>query len=178
MLLEHELWLYASRNEAARAHFADLLNGGYKLAYRSMLDCSTGTGSHELDAVNGGAAGAADAVRGIGIRHKSEAPGGQAAEPHIGAGGDMIQTGVLDLSRGIRRRSDKPAGVPDEESAAAPDSKWCRLRRRRRHCPGNARAGGSSSAGPRCAAPRSRRVSYSPRQTGRRVSCRAISVRA
>ena len=34
--------------DEARAHFGDLLNGGYKLAYRSMLDCSTGTGSHDI----------------------------------------------------------------------------------------------------------------------------------
>lgn len=35
-------------SDEARAHFGDLIGGAYKIAQRSMLDCSTGTGSHEL----------------------------------------------------------------------------------------------------------------------------------
>lgn len=34
--------------DEARAHFADLLAGGYRLAWRSLLDCSTGPGQHDL----------------------------------------------------------------------------------------------------------------------------------
>jgi len=34
--------------DEARAHFGDLLGGAYKIAHRSMLDCSTGTGPHDL----------------------------------------------------------------------------------------------------------------------------------
>jgi NAD+ kinase len=34
--------------DEARSHFAGLLGGAYQIAYRSMLDCSTGTGSHDL----------------------------------------------------------------------------------------------------------------------------------
>ncbi len=34
--------------DEARAHFASLLGGAYQVAYRSMLDCSTGPGSHDL----------------------------------------------------------------------------------------------------------------------------------
>jgi len=34
--------------EEARAHFAELLQGEYQIAHRSMLDCSTGPGSHDL----------------------------------------------------------------------------------------------------------------------------------
>ncbi len=35
-------------SDEARAHFADLLGGGYRVALRSLLDCSTGPGQHEL----------------------------------------------------------------------------------------------------------------------------------
>ncbi|MEO6873214.1 MAG: NAD(+)/NADH kinase [Opitutaceae bacterium] len=35
-------------SDEARGHFADLLGGSYKIARRSMLDCSTGTGPHEV----------------------------------------------------------------------------------------------------------------------------------
>jgi NAD+ kinase len=34
--------------DEARAHFAELLQGAYHIAHRSMLDCSTGPGSHDL----------------------------------------------------------------------------------------------------------------------------------
>jgi len=34
--------------DEARAHFGDLLRGAYKVAQRSLLDCSTGTGAHDL----------------------------------------------------------------------------------------------------------------------------------
>ena len=34
--------------EEARAHFADLLAGSYRIARRSLLDCSTGPGQHDL----------------------------------------------------------------------------------------------------------------------------------
>lgn len=34
--------------EEARAHFRDLLGGAYRIAHRSLLDCSTGPGSHDL----------------------------------------------------------------------------------------------------------------------------------
>lgn len=34
--------------EEARAHFADLLAGGYRIAWRALLDCSTGPGQHDL----------------------------------------------------------------------------------------------------------------------------------
>ena len=34
--------------DEARAHFGDLLLGAYKIAHRSMLDCSTGTGPHDV----------------------------------------------------------------------------------------------------------------------------------
>ena len=34
--------------DEARAHFGDLLGGAYKIAQRSMLDCSTGSGPHGL----------------------------------------------------------------------------------------------------------------------------------
>ncbi len=34
--------------DEARSHFADLLAGGYRLARRSLLDCSTGPGQHDL----------------------------------------------------------------------------------------------------------------------------------
>ena len=34
--------------DEARAHFADVLGGGYRVDYRTMLDCSTGPGSHDL----------------------------------------------------------------------------------------------------------------------------------
>jgi NAD+ kinase len=34
--------------EEARLHFADLLAGSYRLAARSLLDCSTGPGQHDL----------------------------------------------------------------------------------------------------------------------------------
>jgi NAD+ kinase len=34
--------------DEARAHFGDLLGGTYKIAQRSMLDCSTGSGPHGL----------------------------------------------------------------------------------------------------------------------------------
>ncbi len=34
--------------DEARAHFADLLAGGYQIARRSLLDCSTGPGQHDL----------------------------------------------------------------------------------------------------------------------------------
>src|SRR5882757_1326148 len=34
--------------DEARAHFAGLLGGAYQVALRSMLDCSTGPGSHDL----------------------------------------------------------------------------------------------------------------------------------
>jgi NAD+ kinase len=34
--------------EEARAHFADLLTGSYRIALRSLLDCSTGPGQHDL----------------------------------------------------------------------------------------------------------------------------------
>jgi len=35
-------------SDEARAHFADLLAGGYRVAWRSLLDCTTGPGQHEL----------------------------------------------------------------------------------------------------------------------------------
>lgn len=35
-------------SDEARAHFADLLAGNYRVALRSLLDCSTGPGQHEL----------------------------------------------------------------------------------------------------------------------------------
>ncbi len=35
-------------SDEARAHFADLLAGGYRVTQRSLLDCSTGPGQHEL----------------------------------------------------------------------------------------------------------------------------------
>jgi NAD+ kinase len=35
-------------SDEARAHFADLLAGGYRVALRSLLDCSTGPGQHDL----------------------------------------------------------------------------------------------------------------------------------
>jgi NAD+ kinase len=34
--------------DEARTHFTALLGGAYQIAYRSMLDCSTGNGSHDL----------------------------------------------------------------------------------------------------------------------------------
>ena len=34
--------------EEARAHFAEVLAGGYRIAQRSLLDCSTGPGLHDL----------------------------------------------------------------------------------------------------------------------------------
>jgi NAD+ kinase len=34
--------------DEARAHFGELINGAYKIAHRSMLDCSTGPGAHDL----------------------------------------------------------------------------------------------------------------------------------
>lgn len=34
--------------DEARAHFTGLLGGAYQIALRSMLDCSTGPGSHDL----------------------------------------------------------------------------------------------------------------------------------
>ncbi len=34
--------------DEARAHFADLLAGEYRIAHRSLLDCSTGPGQHDL----------------------------------------------------------------------------------------------------------------------------------
>jgi len=34
--------------DEARAHFGDLLGGAYKIAQRSMLECSTGPGVHDL----------------------------------------------------------------------------------------------------------------------------------
>lgn len=34
--------------DEARAHFGDLLGGAYKIAHRAMLDCSTGTGPHDV----------------------------------------------------------------------------------------------------------------------------------
>src|SRR5882757_2772140 len=34
--------------DEARAHFAGLLGGAYQIAQRSMLDCCTGPGSHDL----------------------------------------------------------------------------------------------------------------------------------
>jgi len=34
--------------DEARAHFTGILGGAYQVAYRSMLDCSTGPGSHDL----------------------------------------------------------------------------------------------------------------------------------
>jgi NAD+ kinase len=34
--------------EEARLHFGELLAGGYRLALRSLLDCSTGPGQHDL----------------------------------------------------------------------------------------------------------------------------------
>jgi NAD+ kinase len=34
--------------DEARAHFGELLGGAYKVAQRSMLDCSTGSGAHDL----------------------------------------------------------------------------------------------------------------------------------
>jgi NAD+ kinase len=34
--------------DEARAHFGDLLRGAYKIAQRSMLECSTGVGPHDL----------------------------------------------------------------------------------------------------------------------------------
>ena len=34
--------------EEAQAHFADLLAGGYRIAWRALLDCSTGPGQHDL----------------------------------------------------------------------------------------------------------------------------------
>jgi NAD+ kinase len=35
-------------SDEARAHFVDLLGGGYRVALRSLLDCSIGPGQHEL----------------------------------------------------------------------------------------------------------------------------------
>lgn len=35
-------------SDEARAHFADLLAGNFRVDYRAMLDCSTGPGSHDL----------------------------------------------------------------------------------------------------------------------------------
>jgi len=35
-------------SDEARANFAELLAGGYRVALRSLLDCSTGPGQHEL----------------------------------------------------------------------------------------------------------------------------------
>nr|MBP9913871.1 NAD(+)/NADH kinase [Opitutaceae bacterium] len=34
--------------DEARMHFTELLQGDYHVAHRSMLDCSTGPGSHDL----------------------------------------------------------------------------------------------------------------------------------
>ena len=34
--------------EEARAHFAELLTGAYRIATRALLDCSTGPGQHDL----------------------------------------------------------------------------------------------------------------------------------
>ncbi|HUL53310.1 MAG TPA: NAD(+)/NADH kinase [Opitutaceae bacterium] len=34
--------------EEARAHFSDLLAGSYRIAWRALLDCSTGPGQHDL----------------------------------------------------------------------------------------------------------------------------------
>jgi len=34
--------------EEARAHFAELLAGSYRIAWRALLDCSTGPGQHDL----------------------------------------------------------------------------------------------------------------------------------
>src|SRR5476649_2858987 len=34
--------------DEAPAHFSGLLGGAYQVAHRSMLDCSTGPGSHDL----------------------------------------------------------------------------------------------------------------------------------
>jgi len=34
--------------DEARAHFAELIGGNYRLASRSLLDCSTGPGQHDL----------------------------------------------------------------------------------------------------------------------------------
>lgn len=34
--------------DEARAHFAQVLNGGFKIDHRTMLDCSTGNGVHDL----------------------------------------------------------------------------------------------------------------------------------
>lgn len=34
--------------DEARAHFGELLAGGYRLGHRSLLDCSTGPGQHDL----------------------------------------------------------------------------------------------------------------------------------
>ena len=34
--------------EEARMHFAELLAGAYRIAHRSLLDCSTGPGQHDL----------------------------------------------------------------------------------------------------------------------------------
>ncbi len=34
--------------DEARAHFGELLSGAYQIAHRSMLDCSTGPGTHDL----------------------------------------------------------------------------------------------------------------------------------
>ncbi|PTX96454.1 NAD(+)/NADH kinase [Opitutus sp. ER46] len=35
-------------SDEARAHFSDLLKGKFRVENRTMLDCSTGTGSHDL----------------------------------------------------------------------------------------------------------------------------------
>ncbi len=35
-------------SDEARAHFAELLAGGYRIAQRALLDCSTGPGQHDL----------------------------------------------------------------------------------------------------------------------------------
>src|SRR5882757_9600527 len=34
--------------DEARAHFPALLSGEFRIAYRSLLDCSTGPGQHDL----------------------------------------------------------------------------------------------------------------------------------
>jgi NAD+ kinase len=34
--------------DEARAHFAEVLSGGFKIDYRTMLECSTGTGAPDL----------------------------------------------------------------------------------------------------------------------------------
>jgi NAD+ kinase len=35
-------------SEEARRHFAELLAGAYRIAHRALLDCSTGSGQHDL----------------------------------------------------------------------------------------------------------------------------------